>query len=225
MTGVIGVFIVLLVWRFVVLWAATVYEAIGLSPVAARFEARSALTGAGYTTSQSEPVARHAAGRRVASTLMVVGYVGPATVLALLDVSFVLPPDGEGLEAEAIVLAVLSLVVLGLDRLGLIRLMGSRPARALARRMTASNGFETWTLVGDRALATLFVPDDAGRAEHLLDALTTPDITVLAVTAAGHDGTVYTIDAQPGGSGPGPGDEVVVFGPGPALERLRPLAG
>lgn len=210
MTGVIGVFVVLLAWRFVILWAAAVFESVGLSPKSARFEARSALTGAGYTTTQSEQVALHPAARRVASTLMLAGYLGPATVLALLGVSFVLPPDGEGLQAQAITLVVLCGSFLALERVGAIRALGSRPARALARRMTNTNAFESWTVIGDQAIATMILPAEPSTA---LDA---PGIRVLAVHSTEVDKVMDGEDYRPR-----PGDRIVVFGPRDAIERLR----
>ncbi len=220
MTGAIGVFVALLVWRFVVLWAAAVFEAVGLVPAAARFEARSALTGAGYTTAQSELVALHPSARRVASTLMVTGYLGPATILALLGVSFVLPPDGEGLQPQAITLAVLCAAFFGLDRVGALRAIGSRPARALARRMLDTDAFETWTLIGDQAIATMIMPDDPIPAREAAAAVDDAEIVLLAITPADQGGTVHLTEGSPPGQ-PGAGDHLVVFGPQHALERLR----
>ncbi len=220
MIGVIGVFVVLLAWRFAVLWAAAVYEAVGLSPPSARFEAQSALTGAGYTTSQSDQVVQHPDARHVASTLMVAGYAGPATILALLGSSFVVPPDGEGLRAQAITLTVLCVSLFALDRIGAIRTIGSRPARALARRTTRMHAYETWTLIGDQAIATLTIPDDEARSSGVLAAVDAAEVTMLAVTSAGQRHTVYLASGSYQ-ERPGPGDRIVVFGPRHTLEPLR----
>lgn len=215
MTGAIGVFVVVLLWRFAILWAAAVFEAVGLSPTSARFEARSAMTGAGYTTTRSEAVALHPAARRAASALMLAGYVGPATVLTLLGVSFVLPPDGEGLRAQAITLGVLCGALVVLDRVGAIRAIGSRPARALARRTTGAGTFDSWTVIDDHAIATMVVRDGAGKA------LEAPGVRVLAVTSTGGD-TISVTNGEP--LRPGPGDRIVVFGRRDAIERLRTSA-
>ena len=106
LAGVISLFVVVLVWRFFILVGETVFAAAGLPPKAAAFEARSALAGAGYTTSQSEYVVRDPAARRFASTLVLLGYFGPTLILALLGVSFVLP-TGEDLTARTITLVAL----------------------------------------------------------------------------------------------------------------------
>lgn len=220
MIGAIGVFVGLLVWRFIVLWAAAVFEGVGLSPPSARFEARSSLTGAGYTTSQSAEVAQHPASRRAASTLMIVGYFGPATILALLGASFLLPPEGEGLASQAITLMVLLASLVALDRSGAIRAIGSRPANALARRTTRSHAFDTWTVIGDQAIATVTLPNDPSRASVAMAAVDAMKLTLLAVSPAGKSDTVDPAGSSHRGR-PGPGDRIVVFGPRQALEPLE----
>ncbi|MGH9087328.1 MAG: TrkA C-terminal domain-containing protein [Acidimicrobiales bacterium] len=61
----------------VVTRAATVLlVATGLSRQVARFQARSALTGSGFTTTESEDVVRHPLRRRVIMALMLLGNIG-----------------------------------------------------------------------------------------------------------------------------------------------------
>lgn len=62
--------------------ATIALTATGMSRPAARFQARSALTGVGFTTSESESVVGHPARRRIIMTLMLVGSVGLATSIA-----------------------------------------------------------------------------------------------------------------------------------------------
>lgn len=54
----------------------------GLPRPVARFQARSALTGAGFTTSESETVVNHPVRRRIVMALMLLGNVGLATSVA-----------------------------------------------------------------------------------------------------------------------------------------------
>jgi hypothetical protein len=61
----------------------------GLSRETAAFQARSALSGAGFTTSESEAIVRQPARRRIVMFLMLVGSVGAVTVIATLVLSFV----------------------------------------------------------------------------------------------------------------------------------------
>ncbi len=62
--------------------ATIALTATGISQPSARFQARSALTGAGFTTTESEAVVAHPARRRIIMALMLVGSVGLATSIA-----------------------------------------------------------------------------------------------------------------------------------------------
>jgi len=55
----------------------------------ARFQTRSAFTGAGFTTSESETVVNHPLRRRIISMLVLIGNLGLVTVLATVIVSLV----------------------------------------------------------------------------------------------------------------------------------------
>jgi hypothetical protein len=216
--GVISLFVVVLVWRFFILVGEFVFAAAGLPPKAAAFEARSALVGAGYTTSQSEYVVRNPAARRFASTLVLLGYFGPTLILALLGVSFVIP-TGEDLTARAITLVVLIGGLFVFDRLGLIRVIGSRPARAVARRLLADDTFETWVVVGDRVIAAVRIPKDPERSAPVIATLSDPGVRILAVEPAEPGRPSFPDESQL--VVPRPGDRVVAFGPEEAFEPLR----
>lgn len=222
MAGVISVFVVLLFWRFLILVGETVFAASGLPPKAAAFEARSALAGAGYTTAQSEFVVHHPAARRFASTLVLLGYFGPTLVLALLGISFVLP-TGEDLTARTIALVVLVAVLFAFDRIGVLRSLGGRPARALARRLLADETFETWIVVGDRVVASVLIPKDHERSESMIAALIDPTVTILAVESP--DPGQPAVPGEPQGAAPRPGDRVVAFGPASAFRSARQHLG
>ncbi len=56
--------------------ATVILTATGMSAESARFQARSAFTGAGFTTSESERVVDHPLRRRVIATLMLLGNAG-----------------------------------------------------------------------------------------------------------------------------------------------------
>lgn len=62
--------------------ATIALTATGMSRSSARFQARSALTGVGFTTTESEAVVAHPARRRIVMALMLVGSVGLATSIA-----------------------------------------------------------------------------------------------------------------------------------------------
>lgn len=61
----------------------------GLSRESARFQARSAFTGAGFTTSESERVVQHPVRRRIVMVLMLLGNAGIVTAMSSLILTFV----------------------------------------------------------------------------------------------------------------------------------------
>lgn len=60
----------------------------GMSRESARFQARSAFTGVGYTTTEAEDIVAHPVRRRIVMLLMLLGNVGIATVVATVMLSF-----------------------------------------------------------------------------------------------------------------------------------------
>ena len=60
----------------------------GLSRESARFQARSAFTGVGFTTTEAESVMNHPVRRRVMLILMLLGNAGLVTIVASLLISF-----------------------------------------------------------------------------------------------------------------------------------------
>lgn len=66
----------------------------GLSREAARFQARSALTGVGYTTSESEKIVQHPVRRRIIMTLMLIGSAGIVSVLGSVMLSVATAESG-----------------------------------------------------------------------------------------------------------------------------------
>jgi hypothetical protein len=90
--GVIGVIALLTVLSvsLVITRIATVALAMtGLSKEAARFQARSAFTGTGFTTREAENVVNHPVRRRIIMFLMIVRSAGLITIVLSLILSFV----------------------------------------------------------------------------------------------------------------------------------------
>lgn len=92
MLGIVGVivFITVLGLSLAIIRVATVALSLtGLSEQAARFQARSAFTGTGFTTSEAEKVVNHPVRRRIIMLLMIVRSAGLVTILISLVLSFV----------------------------------------------------------------------------------------------------------------------------------------
>ena len=92
MVGIVGIIAVLVVLglSLVITRLATVALAMtGLSRQMARFQARSAFTGTGFTTSEAEKVVNHPLRRRIIMMLMIVRSAGIVTIIVSLILSFV----------------------------------------------------------------------------------------------------------------------------------------
>lgn len=93
MVAIISVLVIIALSILVTRVAAVALVHTGLARDAARFQARSAFTGVGYTTEEAERVARHPVRRRIAMTLMLLGNAGVVTVMASLVVGLIDPSD------------------------------------------------------------------------------------------------------------------------------------
>lgn len=111
--GVIAIsslLIVVLISLLVTRVATIALIATGLSREMARFQARSAFTGTGFTTSEAEAVVRHPVRRRIVLVLMLAGNAGLAAVVASLMLGFT--RGGSGAAGYRILELILGLAVL-----------------------------------------------------------------------------------------------------------------
>lgn len=113
MTAILSLLLVVTLSILVTRIAAVALRHTGLARQTARFQARSAFSGAGFTTSESEKVVNHPVRRRIVLTLMLLGNAGIVTAVSSLILAFVADGDGSGLGfAYKIVLLVAGLVAL-----------------------------------------------------------------------------------------------------------------
>jgi hypothetical protein len=88
MIAISSLLVVVLISLLVTRVATVALIATGLSREMARFQARSAFTGTGFTTSEAEAVVRHPVRRRIILALMLAGNAGLAAVVASLMLGF-----------------------------------------------------------------------------------------------------------------------------------------
>lgn len=99
MQGVVGIvaFFTVLILSLVITRIATVALTLtGLSTETAKFQARSAFTGTGFTTTEAEHVVDHPVRRRIVMWLMVARSAGLVTILISLILSFAGPGEDIG---------------------------------------------------------------------------------------------------------------------------------
>jgi len=78
--------------------ATRMFMLTGLSKETARFQARSMITGTGFTTDEADHIVNHPVRRRIALTLMLIGNAGLVTAVS----TFVLSFTSTGTAAEAL---------------------------------------------------------------------------------------------------------------------------
>jgi len=91
----ISLLIIFTLSAMVVKTGATILRLTGLTGDIARFQARSAFTGTGFTTSEAEQVLNHPVRRKVITYLIVLGNVGLVSVVSTVIVSFVAMDNGD----------------------------------------------------------------------------------------------------------------------------------
>ncbi len=91
--GVIAFLTVLALSLFITRLATVALSLTGLSYESARFQARSAFTGTGFTTRESEQIVNHPVRRKIITLLMIVRSAGLITILLSLMLSFGLETD------------------------------------------------------------------------------------------------------------------------------------
>lgn len=100
--------------------------ATGVPPDIAAFQSRSAFSGAGFTTTETESVINHPTRRKIISMTMFVGSLGTPTLIVAVLVGFVAP--GPGSTAERTLVAVSGIVLI-------LMLLGNKPATSMLVKM------------------------------------------------------------------------------------------
>ena len=145
MAALASVLVVSIVSLLITRVATVALVTTGMSREAARFQARSALSGVGFTTTEAEDVVGHPVRRRIVMALMLVGSAGIATAVAALAVSFVNADRAEAFTR------------LGVLAAGLVVLLVVARSRWVDQRLSRviAHGLERWTDLPARDYANL----------------------------------------------------------------------
>ncbi|MDC0834422.1 hypothetical protein CKA32_002703 [Geitlerinema sp. FC II] len=139
MAALASVFIVLTLSLLINRIATVALTLTGLSRQAAQFQARSAFTGAGFTTDEAERVVNHPVRRRIIMWLMLLGNAGIVTTISSLLLTFTNIGQSESWVLRAVLLGVGLLVLWGLATSAWIDRYLSRLIRRALRRWTHLN--------------------------------------------------------------------------------------
>ena len=135
MIAVASLLLVVAVSMLVVRAGTVALTMTGLSEEIAQFQALSAFSGAGFTTSEAEHVVRHPTRRRVVALLMGLGSIGIVTAISSLALSFVGAGHAAPARSVVLLLGVLALITLARSR-GFNRVLTPVIERALVRYAT-----------------------------------------------------------------------------------------
>lgn len=111
MVAAISLFLIVTLSALITKIASIALIHTGLSAESAKFQARSAYTGAGLSTKETELIMNHPVRRKIVYNLMLIGNAGIVTVMSSLILTFVLP------ETTASRLYGLLIIVVGLTGL------------------------------------------------------------------------------------------------------------
>lgn len=162
MGAIVSLLVVLILSLLIVRIATVALVLTGLSQQLARFQARSAFTGSGFTTAESEQVVQHPVRRQIIMLLMLLGNAGIVTAMSTLVVSF-----GRAESATSVTLRLTSLAI------GLAALWVFASSRWVDEKMSQVIG---WAL---KRFTTLELRDYAGLL-HLTGDYVVAELTVEA---------------------------------------------
>src|SRR5687767_2174811 len=221
MAAVVSVLIVLTLSLLIGRIATVALTVTGVPREVARFQARSALTGAGFTTQEAEAVVAHPVRRRILMILMIVGNVGAAGLIASLIGSFVgVDSAGAGLmRAMWLLVGLLTLLLLARSP-WVDRKMAALVARGVRRftDLDVRDYAGMLRLSGDYTVSELYVQADDWIADQPLAELDLPHEGVLVLGIVRSDGRY--IGAPTGHTAAQAGDTLIVYGRIPVLEDL-----
>ncbi len=224
MTGIVGVAALLTVLALSLLITRLATVALthtGMSTQAARFQARSAFTGTGFTTSEAEQVVQHPVRRRIVMTLMVLRSAGLVTIILSLILSFV----GSGSEGSRLLrLAWLSGGILLLWLLSLSRVVDRAVSRLMERALRRWTDLDVrdyanlLRVAGEYTVMEMKVREGDWLAGKPLEDSRLPDegVTVLGIYRS--NGSYLGVPQ--GATEVNPDDTLVLYGRGAALAEL-----
>jgi hypothetical protein len=194
----------------------------GLSRQEAKFQARSAWTGTGFTTTESEDVVGHPVRREIVSLMMLLRSAGLVTAATTLMLSFVnVEQQGDGLTRFFILLAAL-VALWRISRSGWVDKRLSKVISWALKRVTdlETRDYEGLLhLAGDYAIMELKVRRDSWLAGRTLGSLELPQEGVLVLGIHHRDGSY--LGAPPANSPVRPGDVLILYGQSAELAALN----
>ncbi len=210
--SVVILVVVILISALIIKVGAIALRMTGIDRETAGFQALSAFTGTGFTTSEAENIVNHPRRRRVVKGLMILGNAGIVTALAMLFLSL----QGATVTNALAKFGVIGLIVMILLAFPLSKGLDSLLENFIMKRLSKSTHFsmgafsQIMRFAKGYGIAELVVSDSDRLSGKTLaeSGLTSSDVLVLAIRR-GH-GMIPTPKA---GETIRPDDRLVCFGP------------
>jgi hypothetical protein len=221
MAAIISLIFVLFLSLLIVRVATVALTLTGLSRQSAQFQARSAWTGTGFTTTESENVVKHPVRRKIINWLIFLRNAGLITAASTLVLSFVsVEQADQGLWRFLWLLVGLVLLWAVAGSRWLDHQLSRLIAGALKRYTTIDTRdyVDMLHLAGDYAVTDLGVRDGHWLAGKTLDKAGLPEEGVLVLGVTRPDGSY--VGAPRGATRVQPGDELLLYGRSSELAKL-----
>lgn len=192
MIAVASLLVILIVVTLAGKLATLALTATGLPQEVASYQARSLLTGVGFTTGESETIVNHPTRRRIAMTLMLVGNAGLVTILASFILSFVTSGNTTDILARlGILIAGLAVFLVVASNQRVEQFVSRVLAKLLSRyaHLELYDVHHRMQLSSDYTISEIAVEPSDWLAERTLIDLDLPDEGVLVLAINRADGT------------------------------------
>jgi hypothetical protein len=219
--AILSIVVVIILSLFITRVAAVALTLTGLSRESARFQARSAFTGVGFTTTEAEKVVNHPVRRRVLMLLMLLGNAGIVTAVSSLILTFTSASGAESSFARLFVLVTaLALLWFIATSSWVDRRVSPLVTWALKRwtKIDVRDYARVLHVAGDYGVIELAVRGQDWLAERTLADLQLPDEGVLVLGVQRPNGNY--IGAPKGVTKIHTGDTLILYGRSPVLADL-----
>ena len=185
--------------------------ATGMPPQLAAFQARSAFSGAGFTTTEAENVVNQPVRRKIIGTTMLVGSLGTPTLVVTVLIGLIAPGPGSTTERVLVTVSGLFLIVMAIVNKPVQSWLTAVGHRYIRRHLLPALGTERRELLvlsDDFAIQSVRLSAPVEQARSLRGlAHALPGATVLAV----RKGTQF-IGEPPADIDLREGDELILYG-------------
>lgn len=221
MAAILSLLIVLTLSLVVTRAATIALTATGMSREAARFQARSAFSGAGFTTTESESVVRHPVRRRIIMWLMLAGSAGVIAVIASVVLAATQPDDDIGAVVRVATVCGAIALIWWVSRTRPVDEAVTRLATAALRRWTELDVHDYATLLhvgGEYVVTELQVGPGDWLAGRGLASMSLREEGVIVLGLERPDGTYFGVPK--GSTVIEAGDVLVLYGRAESIAEL-----